>query len=195
MTLDQHNWCHDIVFCTHWTFPVKPVIYSIKDVSFLHDNNNVSAADVYFELNGKVYTNNSVINIFSIGEDDSALLCKTDKQDCCGTVPDRFGEFYYPNGTKVPIRKAQDRFYRNRGDQLIRLNRRPGSTSPTGLYRCEIPDSSSVTRKIVANLITAEEWTHSLTISHNVSMAAGLYRELSIDWLGRIIIYYCWLTW
>ena len=48
---------------------------------------------VYFELKGERYVNNSMVNILAIGEGDNALLCKTNKQDCCGTVPNRFGEF------------------------------------------------------------------------------------------------------
>ena len=107
---------------------------------------------MYFELKGNRYDNNSAINILAIGEGDNALLCKTNKQDCCGTVPNRFGEFYYPNGVQVPIRGAEQGFYRNRGDQLIRLNRRDSTSSPTGKYFCEIPDANGVTQKIIIDI-------------------------------------------
>ena len=116
---------------------------------FLH------SIDVYFELNGKVYLNNSEVSMFEIGEGEQALLCKTDKKDCCGTVPNRFGEFYYPNGVQVPIAGFGDSFYRNRGEQLIRLNQRAGvalSETSTGIYRCEIPDASGVVKKVFINL-------------------------------------------
>ena len=93
-------------------------------------------------LDGKVYRNNSAIPLTEIGEGDNALHCKTDKEECCGMVPNRFGEFYYPNGVRVPVARLQQGFYRNRGDQIIRLNRREGITSPTGTYRCEIPDAN-----------------------------------------------------
>ena len=108
---------------------------------------------MYFELKGKVYNNNSFVSINEIGEDDEALLCKTDKVECCGTVPNRFGEFYYPDGSRVPIKRRNDRFYRNRDEQQIRLNRRAGSVSPTGLYRCELPDSNNVMQKVFINII------------------------------------------
>ena len=107
---------------------------------------------VYFELKGKVYANNSFVNIVDIGEDDEALLCKTDKAECCGTRPNRFGEFYYPHGAKVPIQKAGQGFYRNRDEQQIRLNRRRGVMTPTGVYCCEIPDSSGVMQKVFINI-------------------------------------------
>ena len=96
---------------------------------------------VHFELNGKIYLNNSAIAISEIGEGDEALYCRTDKEKCCGMVPNRFGQFFYPNGLQVPIHARQQGFYRNRGDQIIRLNRREGVTSPSGTYRCEIPNA------------------------------------------------------
>ena len=102
------------------------------------------------------YDNNSVVSILAISEGDNALLCKTNKQDCCGTPQNRFGEFYYPNGVKVPIRIAGEGFYRDRGDQLIRLNRRQDTNSPTGRYYCVIPDASGVDQKIYINIIISD---------------------------------------
>ena len=80
----------------------------------VHNNYILSLSlDVYFELKGERYYNNSVVNILAIGEGSSALLCKTNKQDCCGTLPNRFGEFYYPHGAYVLICITGDDFYRN----------------------------------------------------------------------------------
>ena len=108
---------------------------------------------VHFELNKKVYLNNSVIPLRDIGEGDNALLCKTDRTNCCGTRPNRFGEFYYPNGVAVPIASRQQGFYRNRGEQLIRLNRRSIATSPTGKYRCAIPGVDGEIQSIFITLV------------------------------------------
>ena len=107
---------------------------------------------VYFELKGSVYLNNSAIPLADIGEGKNALFCKTDKNNCCGMRPNRFGEFYYPNGVRVPISSHRHGFYRNRGDQLIRLNRRRRITSPKGTFRCEIPNSDDVMVKIYITL-------------------------------------------
>ena len=109
---------------------------------------------VYFELNGNTFTNNSVASFLEIGEGDASLLCKTNKVACCGSVPNRYGEFYYPNGQKVPVvgRAGGAELYRNRGNQLIRLNRRSGVVSPRGKYRCEIPDDSDVMQEILITL-------------------------------------------
>ena len=70
----------------------------------------------------------------------------------CGTPQNRFGEFYYPNGVRVPIRITGEGFYRDRGDQLIRLHRRHDTSSPTGRYYCVIPDASGVDQKIFINI-------------------------------------------
>ena len=103
-------------------------------------------------LQRKIYRNNSAIPLTEIGEGDNALHCKTDKEECCGTVPNRFGEFYYPNGVLVPVARRQHGFYRNRGDQVVRLNRRESATSPTGTYRCEIPNADDEVVKIYITL-------------------------------------------
>ena len=109
---------------------------------------------VYFELNGNTFTSNSVASFLDVGEGDGALLCKTNKVACCGTRPNRYGEFYYPSGGRVPIVGVAGgaELYRNRGNQLIRLNRRSGVVSPRGKYRCEIPDDSDVMQKIFITL-------------------------------------------
>ena len=107
---------------------------------------------LYFELKNEVYLNNSAIPLRDIGEGDSALLCKTDRKDCCGTPPNRYGEFYYPNGVTVPIASRQQGFYRNSGEQVIRLHRRSTATSPTGKYRCAIPEVDGEIQNIYITL-------------------------------------------
>ena len=107
---------------------------------------------MYFELNGVALVNNSAIKVADVGSGETALLCKTDRESCCGTPPDREGEFYYPNGVQVPIRSAGHGFYRDRRAQRIRLNRRLGANTPTGVFRCEIRDASGVIQKLFITL-------------------------------------------
>ena len=107
---------------------------------------------MYFELNSMVYFNNSAIRLRDVGEGERALLCKTDRKDCCGAPPNRYGEFYYPNGLAVPVASRQQGFYRNRGEQMIRLNRRSTATSPTGKYRCAIPEVDGEIQSIYVTL-------------------------------------------
>ena len=113
-------------------------------------------AGVYLVLLGVVYANNSVIPITEIGEttSNSGLQCNTDRRPCCATLPFRFGEWYFPDGTAVPILGAATTFYRSRGDEgTVNLNRLSTSvTSPTGWFCCEVPDNSEVVQTICANI-------------------------------------------
>ena len=88
------------------------------------------------------YAANSLIPITDVGDagvtGEAALLCRTDKPGCCSGT--REGEWLYPNGTAVRTnaKGPSDPFYRNRGTNVVRLNRRNGATGPTGLYCCEV---------------------------------------------------------
>ena len=98
-----------------------------------------------FVLNGEIYPNGSTVLRTDIGEGVAALNCTTDRAGCCRALDGAAaGEFYFPNGTKVPILgnvPSSHTYYRNRGTGFIRLNRRPNGTL-TGQFRCEIPDAS-----------------------------------------------------
>ena len=109
--------------------------------------------DIHFVLKGRSLANNSLIALADVGEIEDALICRTNLTQCCGMIPNRFGQFYYPSGTAVPINKEREGFYRNRGDQEIRLHRREGVSSPTGRFRCEIPDSNMVVRNLFITLV------------------------------------------
>ena len=108
--------------------------------------------DIFFELGGEMLLNNSAISIADVGEGRRALFCRTDNVTCCRS-PNSAGQFYFPNGDQVRTRRFGQGIYRNRRSQHIRLNRESGVTTPTGVYRCEIPDASGVTQNIFINLM------------------------------------------
>ena len=89
-----------------------------------------------------------------IGSEDSALLCVSNNTDCCSNPASSFrGEFYYPNGSMVPIQSMQHGFYRNRGAGFIRLNRYPsGMIPPLGQYRCDILDDRRERQSLFINI-------------------------------------------
>ncbi len=103
-------------------------------------------------LGDRIYFENDVVVITDIGEGDNALLCVTEYEDCCNAQITVAGEFYYPDGSIVGVRASGDSLYRNRGDQLIRLNRRNGATPPLGRYRCDIPDTTGTTRSFFIHI-------------------------------------------
>ena len=94
-----------------------------------------------------------------ISESNDALLCLTDLTACCrplywGPV----GNWFFPNGTKVPSPGELWELYRTRGQIVVRLNRRRGGV--TGIYSCMIPDTMNVNQTIYIGVYTAStgEW-------------------------------------
>ena len=86
-----------------------------------------------------------------IGERDDALHCMTDQPACCLHFYTRylvliFGNWFFPNGSRVPSFWSQWDFFRNRGQMVVNMHRRRGGV--TGIYRCEIPDAMNVTQTI-----------------------------------------------
>ena len=93
-----------------------------------------------------------------IGEEDDALLCMTNTIACCkppytGENWSALGNWFFPNETSVPTENKLWDFYRDRGQMVIRLNRRRGGEE--GIYHCEIPDSMNVTQTIYIGVYTA----------------------------------------
>ena len=104
-------------------------------------------------LNGKNITNNSYVDVHDIGINQTALLCNTDKTNCCGEPPNRAGKWYFPSGTEVKTRGGfQDEFYRDRGRQVVRLHHRIGTFTERGLFRCEVPDADDIMQSITINI-------------------------------------------
>ena len=102
-----------------------------------------------------------------IGEGDNALLCLTNQTACC-QHPYTSGNWYFPNGTRVPSIKVnytsgeQWDFYRTRGQMVVSMNRRRGGVE--GIYRCEIPDAMNVTQTIYIGVYSEStgEWLCSV---------------------------------
>ena len=111
---------------------------------------------VGFSLNGTTYRNNSLVTLEYIGEGGDALLCMTEYSTCC-KQPDR-GNWFFPNGTRVPTSNNQWDFHRTRDQMVVLLQRRRGGED--GVYRCEILDELNVTQTIYIGVYTAStgEW-------------------------------------
>ena len=114
-------------------------------------------ADVWFSLNGTIYQNNSVVTLENIGEGDDALHCITNLRNCCRlshTDQPVLGNWFFPNGTRVPSSDSEWDFHRDRGQSVVHLHRRRGGEE--GIYRCEIPDIEHVTQTIYIGVYTGE---------------------------------------
>ena len=116
------------------------------------------AGDIKFSLNGTTYQNNSLVALEDIGVEGDALLCMTDLTPCCrppytGTNGAAIGNWFYPNGSRVNNLNVQWDFYRDRKQMVVRMNRRRGGVN--GIYRCEIPDLTNITRTVYIGVYTA----------------------------------------
>ena len=123
------------------------------------------AGDVWFSLNGTTYQNNSIVTLEDIGEGSDALFCMTDVTDCCQPHLGRaLGNWFFPNGTRVPSSGNQWDFHRTRGQSVVRLQRRRGGAD--GIYHCVIPvpqsDAEDVNQTIFIGVYTASTGESSL---------------------------------
>ena len=107
--------------------------------------------------------NNSNVILEDIGEGDDALLCITNRTACCrppytGEMMPTLGNWYFPNGTRVPTLGVGWDFYKDRGQMVVGMHRRRGGEE--GIYRCEIPDTMNVTQTIYIGVYSANtgEW-------------------------------------
>ena len=87
---------------------------------------------------------------------EDGLLCMTNLTACCQDPYENgsaIGNWFFPNGTRVPSTGAQWDFYRTRGQMVVVLQRKRDGVD--GIYRCEIPDSMNVTQTIYIGVYTA----------------------------------------
>ena len=107
---------------------------------------------MYLLLNEVLIANNSQVLIDEIGEgDNEALLCLTDFHHFNDDNTSlEVGNWYYPNKSLVETRG--DIIYISRGDEVVRLHRTKNVITPTGMFRCEIPDANGTFQNIFVDL-------------------------------------------
>ena len=134
----------------------------------------LATSGVYLSLKGAYLANNSYVDVDDIGEDESALICHTNKTDCCGL--NRAGEWYFPNGSRVQRwswnRHYSEYFYRNRDERIVRLNRYGNSPLERGHFYCELPDANDVNKTLYVNIC---ELCNSITVE------SGEYAPLRVN--------------
>lgn len=113
-------------------------------------------------LRGTEYGNNSLVKTEDIGEDNEALICSTGYRPCCGTPPNRFGEWYYPDGNNVRPVGSGDTFYRSRlNDGTVRLHRKTSGVLPAGgRYKCTIPNNHGDMTNVFVHILSENCKSH-----------------------------------
>ena len=96
----------------------------------------------YVSFDDSILDNHSYVNLERVGDSVYGVdnvRCHTDLDSCCnGSLPHR-GDWYFPNGTRLPFGGGNaDNIIESRGEQVIDLRRKSNATSPTGIYRCDV---------------------------------------------------------
>ena len=108
------------------------------------------------------------------------------------------GNWFFPNGSRVPSAGSQMDFYRTRSRMVVLLHRRRGGAE--GIYSCEIPDTMNVNRTIyigVYRAVTNGEpfWLLSRLTSGDICINTVLLHTLcgaqivlqSCDWTRSVL--------
>jgi len=115
---------------------------------------------VGFTLNGVSYPNNSIVNITEIGTGSAALRCTTTLLGCCHSGTNGW---FFPNGDEV-MRSESLPYYRTREQNpgALLLHRNSEGTT-TGIFRCDVPVTSSTTQSLYVGVYTSTTGTPTTT--------------------------------
>ena len=90
---------------------------------------------VYFGENLHSHSYVDLTLVGSVG--DKGVVCLTNLTTCCTSVHGSHrGHWYFPNMTRL---QKDDSIYEVRGNKRINLHRDNNVTSPSGIYRCDVP--------------------------------------------------------
>ena len=107
----------------------------------------------YVSFMGQTLDNHSYVDLSLVGRPDSypageGVQCITDLSTCCtNTDGSHRGDWYFPNGTRLPFAGSGD-IFENREVQRVEIRRNLHANSPTGnlnnnspvgIYHCDIP--------------------------------------------------------
>ena len=129
----------------------------VMDTAMLSTVNTVPSDGVSLSLNGTTIANDSYVDVNDIGHvNDSALLCHTNKSDCCRSNNVNISNWFFPNDTRVQsfeifLGKNTSSFSRNRGDRVVRLLR-ARTPAERGRFYCQVPDVNGVIQTIFVNI-------------------------------------------
>ena len=100
----------------------------------------------YVSFMSQTLANHSYVDISQVGSAGSgsdSVQCHTDLSTCCiSSYGAHRGDWYFPDGTRLPFSGDGGDIYEFRGDQRVDIRRRNNANSPTGIYRCDIPTNA-----------------------------------------------------
>ena len=97
----------------------------------------------YLSFMGQTLANHSYVDISQVGSGSNSVQCHTDLSTCCAAAYGLHrGDWYFPNGTRLPIPSADSgSIYEAREYQRVDF-RNIDAHEPTGIYRCNIPTNA-----------------------------------------------------
>ena len=123
---------------------------------------SIATEGVSLSLRGADIANDGYVNVDDIGfgDDSNALLCHTDKTDCCKSPYMVNGNWHFPNGTVVEGFKAimqsgkgtSNILARNRGNNGVVRLYRLGNPTDRGHFYCVVPNAAGDDQTIYVNL-------------------------------------------
>lgn len=134
---------------------------------------------MYLYLGDTIHANNSIIFAAAIASgriyshtNNGPLQCVTDQPSCC-RFPNRRGEWFFPDGTRILPIAFYDfpLFYQYRGyNGTVYLNHVDvNAIFPTGLFCCIVPNIMDINQTLCAN-IGKPGCTITLVAINNFSM-------------------------
>ena len=95
----------------------------------------------YVSFTGQTLVNHSYVDLSTVGyisDGSNSVQCHTDLGTCCsGSQGPHRGDWYFPNGTRLPFSGDSVPIGLGRGAKIVTI-RRTTATGPTGIYRCDI---------------------------------------------------------
>ena len=93
--------------------------------------------------NDDVIPNHGYVDLGLMGSSYiNSTQCHTDLAMCCQSNNQYQGQWYFPNGQLVSNADENIDIYEVDRPMRVDLRRRSSATSPTGIYRCEIPTNA-----------------------------------------------------
>ena len=95
---------------------------------------------VYF---GENLPNHSYVDLTlvgSAGDSSKSVVCLTNLTTCCTSVQGSHrGHWYFPNRTRLRLDRYGASIFEVHGNKQVNLHRGNNVTSPSGVYRCDVP--------------------------------------------------------
>ena len=138
----------------------------------MHRATQIHAIGVKLEYGPNQESNSTLITVDTIGEGNRALICSTDRQDCCLNESSIDSNWFLPNGSKIHLKNTltSTSSYIVRGNQTVGLNRVENGTSlselPMGIYHCEMMDKNNINHHLYVGIYPENEGTLHVQIAY-----------------------------